>query len=149
MIEVKFYNNQSENAEVKKIISHIETFNCEIYEDCSIQTPTIIVPMSDSLTWANYCYIEKFHRFYYIVSSTIYDGNLVRISLKCDVLMSFWNSFSKSKCIAKRSSSSFNTSIPDNFEVFSPQPEIKRTKDTNKFQPTSSGGCYILTIGGK
>lgn len=148
-MEIKFYNNISDNDDVKKSITHIATFDCDIYNDCSIYSPSIIVPMSDALINANYCRIEKFKRYYYITNQTIYSGDLVKIDLRCDVLMSFWNSFSKSKCIAKRSSSHQNPNIPDECDVYKPQSKFIRRKDRTSFTPTSTGGCYILTLGGK
>lgn len=146
---VNFYNNSSDKADVHKSISHIIDFDCDVFNDCSIQNPQLIVPMSDALINANYCYIAKFKRYYYIVDSTIYNGDMLRVILKSDVLMSFWKVCSGSRVIAKRSQSHPNPNIPDNYDVYKSQSKFVRRKDTNKFTPTANGGCYILTLGGK
>lgn len=150
---VRLFNNYSDNNEVHKSISILREMDCNIYEECSIQTPTIIIDIEQNnpnvVLNANYCYIPFWNRYYYITDSSIYNGNLVRLSLKVDVLMSFWNDFANSPCIAKRSTSHPNPHIPDTYEVYKNQSVFKRRKDTNKFTPTSTGGCYILTIGGK
>lgn len=150
-MEIKLYNNHSDNDEVHKKIYDVGTYQCELHEDCTITAPKIILTMSDGVINANYCYIAKFNRYYFIREATIQNGTKVVLQLQCDVLTSFWDRFRDSKVIAKRSYSAKNKEIPDPLVVYKNKPMIKRFRsDTNaEFRPSSTGGCYILTIGGK
>lgn len=156
---VNFYNNKSANNVVHKNIgSVISSQRCQIWDDISIQQPVLLVDYSDSLIDtnysdalidANYCYIEKFKRYYYIVDSTVYDGNKLKLSLASDVLMSFWNSFSGSQCQAKRSSSHPNWNMDDPTRVYEPQPTYyPRKLGGMEFTPSDAEGYFVLTIGG-
>lgn len=148
MVEVRFYNNSSDNDEVHKNISQIQTAQCEIFQECSIQAPVFLVTMSDALINCNYVYVPKFHRYYYVTDMQIYDGVKVKVSCKVDVLMSFWDSFKNSSVIAERSSSNYNKYLPDNMIPFSSKMryEVRRLPFT--FTPTESGNHYLLTLGG-
>lgn len=148
-MNVVLYNNSSSNNTVHKRLSQIGTVDCDVYEDCSISSPTLRLSMTDAMISANYCYIAKFGRYYYITDKTIIDGSILIVSTHVDVLMSHWSSFSTSPCIAKRSSSHPNINIPDEYNVYKSQSKFIRRKDSNKFNPSSTGGCYILTLGGK
>lgn len=145
---VNFYNNSSDNDDVKKSISAIANKDCKIYGDCSIQSPTLLVNMADGLINANYCYIPKFGRYYYITDINISDGTIAMVRCKVDVLMSFWNDFRNSQCIARRSSSRYDNYIDDPLVVKRPTSQYVFRKLPTKFTPSDSAGSYILTLGG-
>lgn len=147
-MQVKFYNNSSDNDEVKKNISLLHTKDCKLYEDCTIQNPRLIVNMDDNIINANYVYIAKFKRYYYITKTTIKDGTIAIVDCKVDVLMSFWDSFKNSQCIALRSSSNYNNMIGDNEIVKLPTAKYVYRKLPTKFVPEDTGNNYVLTIGG-
>lgn len=149
-MNVVFYNNKSDNNEVSKELTNVGSFDCELHRECSVQTPTMIVPMSDALLSANYCYIPKFGRYYYIAEMNIFSGDLVAISLKVDVLKSFWNDFKGSRCQAKRSSSKPNYNLPDETKTYKPQPKYYARKlSSMEFTPNNTTGYYVLTVGGR
>lgn len=147
---VNFYNNKSANNVVHKNIESVtEPQNCQIWDDVSIQQPVLLVDYFSNFDKCNYCYIEQFHRYYYIVDVTIYDGNKLKLSLASDVLMSFWNSFSGSQCQAKRSSSHPNWNMDDPTRVYEPQPTYyPRKLGGMEFTPSDDEGYFVLTIGG-
>lgn len=149
-INVQFYNNSSANNVVPKIKNTIgNPIVCSIFEECDILEPTLLLDYNDNIINANYCYIAKFGRYYYITGNTIYDGNKVRLSLKCDALESHWNSFKVSICQAKRSSSNYNEDLEDNTRTYKAQPTYYPiTVGEVKFNPDLQGS-YVLTVGGK
>lgn len=149
-INVQFYNNSSANNVVPKIKSAIgNPIVCSIFEECDILAPTLLVDYADSVINANYCYIAKFGRYYYITGNTIYDGNKVRLSLKCDALESHWNSFKGSICQAKRSSSNYNEDLEDNTRTYKAQPTYNPISVGEVSFKPDMFGSYVITVGGK
>lgn len=147
-VEVRLYQNYSDPFKVHKNISLLKTVQCEITESNDIDSPTLLLDMENNPKQFNYCYIPEYGR-YYFCNPKIENGVYMRLECASDVLMSFWDSFSGSKCIAERSTSHPNPDLVDEMLPFKPQPRlIRRYLDTG-FTPTSSGGCYILTVGGK
>lgn len=148
MIEIILYNNTSDNDEVHKHITQISSANCDIFGECSIESPQLLLSMNDNIINANYLYIPKFNRYYYITNKTIYDGSKVIINARVDVLMSFWNDMKNSDVIATRSSSKYDVYIPDNMIQFSSKLRFEYRKLPFNFSPTESGKHYVLTLGG-
>ena len=56
----------------------------------SVVTPTIVLNNLSTvhLLKSNYCYLEKFNRFYFIRDITV-DRTVIHLDLECDVLESF------------------------------------------------------------
>lgn len=147
-VEVRLYQNYSDPCKVKKKISLIKTVQCEITEANDIDAPTLLLDMENNPKQFNYCYIPEYGR-YYFCTPKIENGVHMRLECTSDVLMSFWNSALNSSCVAERSTSHPNPDLPDDMLPFKPQPKYVRRYLSTGFTPTSSGGCYILTVGGK
>lgn len=148
MIEVRLYNNASDPFVTHKRISLVDTAQCELTAECDLDNPELLLDMDPDMPNYNYCYIAAFGR-YYFCKPKIRNGSQMVINCESDPLMSFWSDISRSDCIAERSSSNYNPELPDEMLPFKPQPFYDfRTLETG-FNPSSSGGCYILTVGGK
>lgn len=148
-ITLTLYNNSSAPNVVYKSISQVgNTLTGQLKENLNMQNVVIHIPYIENYASINFAYIPEFKR-YYNVSVEVLNGGRLKLTMRCDVLMSFWSKCNNSQCIAKRSSSSYNPQIVDNVIAFKCQPTLYRGHSTSKFTPSSSGGCYILTIGGK
>lgn len=147
-IAVTLYQNHSDPNVVYKSISSLGSVNCELTAGCTIDNPVLILDIKSNIKNFNYMYIPEFGRYYHCVA-TILNGNQMQISGYTDVLMSFWNQFKGSQCVAQRSSNQGNPEIEDEMMPFESQPEFIYRRSSFAFTPSSSGGCYILTIGGK
>ena len=134
-VTVRLYNNYSDPNVVHKNISQVAAYSCQVTSSCSLDSPEILLNLSGSLPTFNYI--------------NIVNGNQMLISGNTDVLMSFWDSFRNSQCVAQRSSSAQNPEIEDELMPFKAQPRYIYRRSGFAFTPTSSGGCYILTVGGK
>lgn len=146
---ITFYNNSSDPRIVRKNLSTIATYNnVQVTADMGIESPTILINMFSGIQNCNYCYISEFGRYYYL-SPNVVNGNQVTFSGEVDVLMSFYNRFSSSDCIAERSSNAANNELEDKMLPFKSRPKYIYRKLSTGFKPSSSGGCYILTLGGK
>lgn len=147
-ISLTLYNNSSAPNVVKKRKTVLETLTGQLKENVNLERVVIHIPYFANYASCNYAYIPEFHRYYY-VSVEVMDGERLKLTMKSDPLSSFWNNYCNSPCIARRSSSSPNPNIKDDLIAYKPQPVIIRRKTSQTFTPSSSGGCYILTIGGK
>ena len=146
-ITLTLYNNASAPNVVRKRITTLHTLTGDLKGSAELEQLTMTIPYVSDFAQINYAYIPQFNRYYY-VQVEVLNGELIKIDLTSDVLMSFWNSFKSSRCIAKRSSSNYNLMLPDDRLAFSPQPTYIRRKTSQKFTPNSSGS-YVLTVGGK
>lgn len=148
MIEVILYNTSSAHNVVKKQMTQLRQISGELKENCYMERITMNVTYFEDYYRCNYAYIPEFHRYYYVTVELI-DGNQVRLIMKSDALTSFYDGYKASKIIAKRSSSSCNPNIVDTASPFKPQPKIISRKTNFAFTPSSTGYCYVLTLGGK
>ena len=149
MIEVKLYQNYSDPFVIHKKLSLVDTVNCELTEVCELDAPELLLDMNETdIAKYNYCYIQTFGRYYFCHTQVV-NGNQMRIICESDPLTSFFSDYANSSCIAERSSSNYNPEMVDDLLPFKSQPFYDfRTLETG-FTPSSSGGCYILTVGGK
>lgn len=145
-----FYNNKSDPRVVNKSISLIYSADCQIIEPCSLINPTIKVGKRDDLNDANYFYLAKWGRYYYVTDRT-YDGAFIYLSGHSDWRMSFKNNLLNAQIIAERSSSNADPYVPDPaVTVRDSITTINRKVSTSPFiKPSAHGRCYVLTIGGK
>lgn len=147
-MEISLYNNASMPNVVYKQKTLLRTLNGTLKEDVNREHVVVTVPYADDYASINYAYIPNFKRFYFVSVENL-KGARLRLTMDSDGLSSFWNNFKYSQCIAKRSSSNYNPDIKDDLLAFKPQPIYIRRKTSNKFTPSSSGYCYVLTLGGK
>lgn len=147
-MQLTLYNSSSMPNVINKAKSFIETLNGDLKENVNRENVVVTIPYTSAYAQINYAYIPEFER-YYFVSVDCINGQRLRLTMHSDALSSFWDKYKYSPCIAKRSSSNYNSAIRDDMIAFKPEPQIIRRKTTSKFTPSSSGGCYILTLAGK
>lgn len=147
-MQISLYNNASAPNVVHKRKTLLRTLNGTIKEDVNRESVVVTIPYASDYASINYAYIPDFKRYYFVSVDNL-KGLRLKLTMKSDALSSFWNNYAGSQCIAKRSSSAPNKDIADNLVHFKSQPIYIRRKTSSKFTPSSSGGCYILTIGGK
>ena len=145
---ITLYNNSSAENVVHKKLSTITTLNGTLKENVNMENVIVTVPYVNGYASINYAYIPDFKRYYH-VSVDVLSGLRLRLNMRSDALTSFWSQYSQSPCIAKRSSSNINSDIVDNKTPFGSQPKFIHRKMGTGFTPSSSGYCYVLTLGGK
>ena len=147
-MQITLYNSSSMPNVINKAKTVIETLQGDLKENVNRENVVVTIPYTSAYASINYAYIPEFERFYFVSVDCI-DGQRLRLTMHSDALSSFWNRYKYSPCIAKRSSSNYNPAIRDDMIAFKPEPIIIRRKTSAKFTPSSSGGCYILTMSGK
>ena len=85
-MELKIYNNNSNNNVLNKNITLIDTLEFNLKIDNSILQPVLILK---NYSQGNYCYIKEFNRYYYITDIKLLTGGLYQLQLDIDVLMTY------------------------------------------------------------
>lgn len=87
---VKFYNTNSSNNTINKILTDETTYNVKFKSVADFLSPTIELK-SETIFNYNYCYIEDFKRYYFVENIEIKPNKIYTIDLNVDVLESFKN----------------------------------------------------------
>ena len=85
-MELKIYNNNSNNNILNKNITLVDTLEFNLKIDNSILQPVLILK---NYSQGNYCYIKEFKRYYYITDIKLLTGGLYQLQLDVDVLMTY------------------------------------------------------------
>ena len=147
-VTISLYNCSSDPFVVNKRKSLIKTCVCQITQSVDVDELDLELDMDSRVNTCNYAYIDVFSRYYFLTPG-IKNGNQMIMHATSDPLSSFWNDFSPSACIAERSTSNPNPDLIDEMLPFKSKPTFIRRTVGRGFRPSSTGGCYILTVGGK
>ena len=85
-MELQIYNNNSNTNVLNKNITLVNTLDFSLKIDNSILQPVLILK---NYSRGNYCYIERFKRYYYITDIKLLTGGLYQLQLEVDVLMTY------------------------------------------------------------
>ena len=145
-MKVQLLKNTSDDKEINKNITLIDSTECYLLEGCSVQTPIIRLEVShDTALLFNYIYIEDFKRYYYIVDIVWNNEYMATLSLKCDVLMSFKDSIYKQSGLIARQEFNYNKMLFDSLLKQNSSPYIITKKFSGGF---SNNYSYILITAG-
>lgn len=147
-ITVIFYNNYSANNVVNKQKTQITSMSGQLKQNVDMEKVVLTVPYFAGYASVNYARIAEFNRYYYCTIE-VCKGGILTVKMVSDPISSFFSMYKNSPCIAKRSACVENPDIVDETTVWSPQPKIIHRKIGTPFTPTSTGNCYVLTLGGK
>ena len=144
-MQIKFYYNSSEKNKIGKLLSRELTMDGNLRDECSVINPTILVEHSN-LSNYNYVYIPEFKRYYFITEMTIVRNNLLRISLKVDVLESFKSDILNLSCIVdKQQYENYGNNIDDGSYINKADSFVEIANYPNGFN--SSGEFILITAG--
>lgn len=154
-LSVTFYNLSDEKNVVNKTNKTlVNTFNCDVYDDQYIESPSFLLPSTVSLN-ANYCYVATFGRYYFCKIKQLKDGRRI-VECEVDALTSFWEDFKTSPCIANRSASNYNKEITDEEILVEPTTSVEEvpmsstSPFTNGVNATGlSNYNVVMTIAGR
>ena len=87
-MEITLYTNNSEKNKLEKSLSRDLKLTGKLREESSIVNPSVLIQTENPSSY-NYAYIPEFNRYYFITDAISVRTDIWRISLHCDVLMSF------------------------------------------------------------
>ena len=112
-MKIVLYNNKSDSRVINKTIVQLNEIDVILKNANNIMSPDIMLQTKTLPIEANYCYIADFGRYYYINAQRLENGNISRIELTVDVLMSFKSMILSSTVVAERTTNKYNRYLPD------------------------------------
>ena len=107
-MNIKLYKMSCEDNRIDKtsFLTEIFNYNGTLRTETSLTNPVVEVQHSGIAAFAsyNYSYIPDFSRYYFIDDIEIVRSFIVRLHLRCDVLMSYVHSIGQLPCIVARTS---------------------------------------------
>lgn len=89
-MKIILYKTSDENNKVIKTFSAQIELSGTLHSECSILNPIIEdIKPPENISSFNYAFIEDFNRYYFITDISVINNQLWKISLRCDVLMSY------------------------------------------------------------
>lgn len=113
-MNISLYQTSSSNNTLFKSLASEKTLQGILRSECSVLTPIIEIETDTNISAYNYAYIGDFGRYYYITDIVAVTDRLWKVSLKCDVLMSYANEISSLQVNVKRQKTEFNLMLEDN-----------------------------------
>lgn len=149
---LRLYNNAADPLQVDKtdFLEIDVTIYGTLRSECSVQSPVINIGMNRRPT-ANYAYIIEFGRYYFITAVTAVAENLWRLSLNCDVLMSFKDEIKALSAVVGRQENDVNPLLVDDRIPTQKNLTVERVNavqyiDTFKNDMTADNHCFVLTV---
>ena len=87
---VKTYNTNDSTNTINKKLNFISDIDVKFKEEVNIYNPNLVLKYDDLINF-NYMYIDRFKRYYFIEDVEVFPNKIYKLTLKCDVLMSFKN----------------------------------------------------------
>lgn len=152
MIEVTVFRKMRKDFNSTKIpnIGDFEfsnIYSCALWDDCSVQSPVIIISADLAVNMAgyNYAFIPSFNRYYWITNIRFNDGRWF-LHLSCDVLASFKNDIGTSNQYIIRSESDYDENITDTAYTPTGGKGQSFNLTTNPFATNMSNGNFVIGI---
>lgn len=135
----------SENNQIGKSITVIDTVQAVAKKDCSIDKPILELVYNSAMDVINYFYIPEWQRYYYKTGIVVMTGSRYQISGRTDVLESFKTDILSLKVVLDAVESGYNRYINGSEWV-------RNVKDKTDILSFPSGlldnGEYILITAG-
>lgn len=153
-MEIKLYVSSDDPRQLIKYPQSELSINCDIYDNCSLFNPVLILDYRAEITTKNYAYIGEWNRYYFINDMSITNSKRIILSLTCDVLMSFKDELLQRTFRVQRSESDGNNYVPDNGFINEDRFDVYRLKAEPvaryAFSDQSADSyCVVLSVSGQ
>lgn len=150
--DITLYQNAAEVNRVDKTdyLTAVATLSGTLRSECSVIAPDITFRM-DTVPEFNYVYIPPFNRYYFVTGLTSVAKNLWRMSLSCDVLMSYKDDIRALTAVIGRQENDYNAYLADP-ELPAQANQIIEIKEFSESEfdvTTATGRNFVLTVVGE
>lgn len=149
---IGLYQNKSDEIVLNKKLETVATYEGYLKNATSVQNPSILIEgvfnIGNNIN-ANYMYLPDYRRYYYITEIKQIRANLVEISGRVDVLMSFKDEILKCSGIVKKqqNSNAYNLYLDDG-SLKTYQNKRIITKEFPSGFPLENDSFILVTAGG-
>lgn len=149
------YTSKSDRRTINKTLTTIATLTgIQLLDNFDIMKPSIIVDLpagnTDRLR-ANYIFIPKFNRCYFIDKITILNNSMIKYECSVDVLETYKTQILALTCTIKRQQNVYNLYLDDPLFQAQNKRQIQTKRiGTGGFSPNVNNGnpCFVLTVAG-
>lgn len=131
-----------------KLADSVVSCNCDLMDGSGMLTPTLVIDSSvvDDPTSYNYCYINAFHRYYFI-RNWRYSLGLWQCETEVDVLASWRDELREQYLYIARSANNQNLSIADTtYPMLAAPPLHYKQSVPNLFNTSYADGYFVAGI---
>ena len=148
--EIKTYNYSGETSRVDKTdyLTPISTLSGVLRGESSLLNFNVLI-QSDTVPNFNYCYIDKFKRYYYVTEPVSVRQNLWELTMQVDALMTYKDSLLKCEGYIDRNEYIQNKMIIDNNRAIMQGADFEEDTITNELFGSGSFVLSGLRIGTK
>lgn len=148
--EIKTYNYSGETSRVDKTdyLTPISTLSGALRGESSLLNFNVLI-QSDTVPNFNYCYIDKFKRYYYVTEPISVRQNLWEMTMQVDALMTYKDSLLKCEGYIDRNEYIQNKMIIDNNRAIMQGADFEEDTITNELFGSGSFVLSGLRIGTK
>ena len=142
-MDVILYNNTSENNSLKKNLTNSETLSGFMREPVDVLRP--IFRIQTNPLGHNYCYINKFSRYYFIKDVVNIRNDLWELHCEVDVLTSYYNEIQALSCVIDKQETNGDVFIDDGSWVVENKKIIETLNFSQGFLQTPTN--ILITAG--
>lgn len=104
-MEIVLYSTTDGENVINKELVEKYRFNIKMKKDTDILNPIIILNDKNVMDFlqCNYCYIEEFKRFYFIVNVENINNHVWGLKMECDVLETYKQEILSTLCVFRKS----------------------------------------------
>ena len=148
--EIKTYNYSGETSRLDKTdyLTPISTISGVLRGEASLLNFNVLI-QSDTVPNFNYCYIDKFKRYYYVTEPVSVRQNLWELTMQVDALMTYKDSLLKCEGYIDRNEYIQNKMIIDNNRAIMQGADFEEDTITNELFGSGSFVLSGLRIGTK
>jgi len=140
--------NYSDNRVLNKNVVTVVTKDCNVYNDCNIMNPVLLLLYSPEVVDCNYAYIPDWNKYYYVSPPLLINGGRCILSLSEDVLMSHADEIKSLSCTILRNEFGTYSLLPDSNVMIQGENEITEYSFSNPFQFYNRGSYVLQALGG-
>ena len=152
-MEITFYNTSNDKRVVSKTLTSGTTLQCELYDECNIITPKLLIEFTTDIFSKNYCYIPTFGRYYFITNMKVDAGERIIIECGIDALYTYRNSiYSLDVTVVRNENFSDRCYLVDPMFTISPKRNIEvyafENTPFNIRDASGQSANFVLVMGG-
>lgn len=150
-MNIKLYVSSDDPRQLIKQPQSELSIDCDIYDNCSLFNPVLILDYRAEITTKNYAFVAEWNRYYFINDMSITNSKRIILSLTCDVLMSFGQQLLQHTFRIQRSESNGNRYVPDNGFINEDRYDVFRLKSgyisDYGFADQNMDDSYMVVLG--
>lgn len=145
--DLNLYQNTAEANRVDKssYLTAVGTLSGVLRDECSVLNPTITIEYTQVPNF-NYVYIPIFGRYYFVDNIVSVRKNIWRLSLRCDVLMTYRTGIDGLSAVIARQEFDYNPELVDNLLPVEKEMDVSVVEIASTAFATDAEGADVYNL---